>query len=171
MLMAQGISRVDVRKHAMICHDPTSMWLCRLQWMGLDSRHEVHDRNQTTCGERTCIKSSVSTNAGFYPLLHHLFVCSYGSCHLQEDGSVVCWGAATYGGDSPVVDPQRIRTIRSTEPTLMGNEKGDRLKLFRDMSNISFLESFRSFHELYHNAVHVHMGFVKTRGEQTGIYE
>ena len=35
------------------CHDPTSMWLCRLQWMGLDSRHEVHDRNQTTCGERT----------------------------------------------------------------------------------------------------------------------
>ena len=54
------------------------------------------------------------------------FICLFlWFCHPQEDGSVVCWGAATYGGDSPVLS-QRIRTIRSTEPTLMGNEKADR---------------------------------------------
>ena len=45
-----------------------------------------------------------------------------GPFFCQIDGSVVTWGAATYGGEAPEVpgEPVAIRSVRATEPWQQG---------------------------------------------------
>ena len=141
----------------MICHDPTSMWLCCSGWVWIHVMKYMIEIKQPVgkgpvfkfCEHKCWILSTFAS-----------FICLF-LWFLPPAGGWLCgmlgcrhlWWRLASG--RPATHPHH--SLHGAD--IDGKWEGWQVEtVSRYVKHIFSWETFRSFHELYHNAVHVHIG-------------